>query len=243
MRQLLLLLVFVSTAYASDMQRDWQRAIDRDDGRTIERLLASVDPTLRNEKGKTALMVAAKIGDHALLDDLRAAGLSTATRSYTGGTALMYAVLGNQVDMARRLLGLDQDTVNASSTNGWTALMIACAKGFPEMARLLVDSGADPNIDDAYLWSPLMRAIDNRHKPVIRYLLALPQIDVEHRNENRATALHVAASIHDIETVRLLLGLGASPDFPNAKGQTPIDIARVNGDAAILQLLEATSKP
>ena len=195
----------MTPARRQQLQVKWRRAIDQDNLEDLWQLLAIVDAKDTNEKGKTALMAAVKVGDFCLLQELQQLGLSVQQRSSTGGTALMYAVLGNELKMIEHLLPLTDD-INAQSTNGWTAVMIAAAKGFDEAIVRLVDAGADANIADVYQWSPLMRAIDNKHTAVVSALLGLP-VAVNHVNENGSTALHIAVIAEDIDTVKQLLKL------------------------------------
>lgn len=208
----------------------WQRAIDRDDAQALWRLLPRADITQTNEKGKTALMSAARLGDHKLYDALKSKGLAASDRSATGGTTLMYAALGNQLSMIRAAVSEQSDPsyLNAQSTNGWTALMIAAAKGFSQSVELLVELGADPSLADAYQWSPLMRAIDNRHESVVQYLLTLNNIEINATNENGSTALHVAVLKNDVSAVRLLLQAGIDVSVSDAGGKTAHGIAVEN---------------
>jgi len=222
----------------------WKRAIDRDDIESIRRLLAHVDVKLANNKGKTALMAAVKTGQHELVEKLRQRGLGLADRSFTGGTSLMYAALGSQSSMISYLLDENrrsnqfQSFVDAESTNGWTAVMIAAAKGFDEVVeQLVVEGGANAWLADAYQWTPLMRAIDNRHKSVIDYLLGLDHVALNQVNENGATALHVAVEKGDTYTARLLIERGINKGVRDNVDRTALDIAIDRSDRSLTQLL------
>ena len=222
----------------------WKRAIDRDDVQVLRQLLSQVDVKLSNDKGKTALMAAAKTGDLDLLESLLQKGLTLDDRSFTGGTSLMYAALGRETGMISYLLDATrgaanfQSYVDAESTNGWTAVMIAAAKGFDGVVQQLVEEGqADAWRADAYQWSPLMRAIDNRHAAVIHYLLELDQPLLSSVNENGATALHVAVEKGDVETVKLLLNKSIDRDTRDNAGRTALDIAVSRSDKSIMDLL------
>ena len=219
----------------------WKRAIDRDDGEALWRLLSQVDVLGSNDKGKNALMAAAKIGDKELLEALVRHGVRIEDKSLTGGTALMYAVLGNQAQMIDYLLTRTQH-LDAQSTNGWTAVMIAAAKGFDGALKQLVEAGADANLADVYQWSPLMRAIDNKHREVINYLLALPGPALNEINENGSTALHVAAQFGDVETVELLLERGADSSVLDKNGDSAEDVARLNAYPDIARFIKQSRR-
>lgn len=232
----------VADVPASD-ELQWKRAIDRDDTNTLRRLLNRVDVKLTNEKGKTALMASAKTGQLDLLETLLQSGLGIEDRTMTGGTSLMYAALGRQHAMisyllnARRGMGDFQRYVDAESANGWTALMIAAAKGFDSVVEQLVHEGdADAWLADAYQWTPLMRAIDNRHTAVIRFLLEMDKQVLNAINENGATALHVAVEKGDARTVKLLLGGSIDREIRDNAQRTALDIAKSRRDESITRL-------
>lgn len=230
-------LIEATAAEAVKLKSDWKRAIDQDKADELWRLLSKVDVSVTNEKGKTALMSAVKIGDKCLLEELLQRGLSISDKGYTGGTTLMYAVLGNQSEMIDLVLSRKPE-LNAQSTNGWTAVMIAAAKGFEDPMQQLFSAGADVNLADVYQWTPLMRAIDNRHSSVVNYLLSLSETDVFHLNENGSAALHLAAQAGDETVVVRLLELGADVGLADKNGYTAKQIALDNNHAAVARLLD-----
>ncbi len=205
-------------------ESEWKRAIDQDKAEDIRRLLSSVDVKITNDKGKTALMAAVKIGDQCLMEELLRRGLKMSDRGYTGGTALMYAVLGNQVEMIDQVLAYKPD-LNAQSTNGWTAVMIAAAKGFESAMSMLKEAGADVNLADVYGWTPLMRALDNRHSAVVGYMLSLPEVDLNYLNENGSSALHIAAQTGNASAVSRLMQRGADTEVRDKNGYSAADVA------------------
>lgn len=213
---------------------EWKRAVDQDNAADIRRLLHKVDVDITNDKGKTALMAAVKVGDHCLLQELLQRGLKISDRGYTGGTSLMYAVLGNQSEMIEQVLSYKPE-LNAQSTNGWTAVMIAAAKGFDSAISALHEAGADVNLADVYGWTPLMRAIDNRHGAVVEYLLSLPDIDIAQVNENGSSALHVAAQASDSPAVTRLLQRGANTEATDKNGYAPAEVATLNGHDSLAE--------
>ena len=123
---------------------------------------------------------------------------------------------------------------------GWTALALAAVKGYTDVAEVLLDAGADQGVRDAYGWTPLMRAVDRRRPEFIRLLLESPGADLTVRQEDGATALHIAAASGDLQIVRLLVSHGADRSAEDRNGNTATAIARSAGHADIAEYLEGT---
>ncbi|MDW3684266.1 ankyrin repeat domain-containing protein [Cupriavidus sp. CV2] len=56
------------------------------------------------------------------------------------------------------------------------------------------------------------------------------------------TALMVAASSKQLDTLRLLLAKGASPHIQNLNGDTALSLAQSGGDSEIVQALQAAAR-
>jgi ankyrin repeat protein len=202
-------------------RKAWVRAIGNDEIARIKLMIAQHDPVqllaLTASNGKTALMVASKLGDLPLAKVLAGAGARINAVTETNGTALMFAVLGNQKPVAEWLFtqGADIDVVGS---NGWTALTIAAAKGYDQLLTWLIDRGANTQVRDVYRYTPLLRAVENNHETSAELLLSLPDTDVNIQNEFGNTALHHAVSTGNVSMVTLLLESGADPSVLNREG-------------------------
>lgn len=174
--------------------------------------------------GKSALMVAAKKGDLALAKSLVAQGASVHETTVTNGTAFMFAILGNQSEMAEWLYEASAD-INVVGSNGWTALTIAAAKGNADLLQWLLDRGADGQTRDVYRYTPLLRAVENGYIETATILLTLPKTDVNAQDEYDNTALHHAISSSNVSMIRLLLANRARSDIDNRKGLSAQDLA------------------
>ncbi|KAG0207420.1 hypothetical protein BGX33_006835 [Mortierella sp. NVP41] len=82
----------------------------------------------------------------------------------------------------------------------------------------------------------MVAATENKHC-VLRYLLALPSIDVDQQDDEGETALYQAAAAGSTECVQLLLLAGASTSLGNEEAITPLIIASYNGFLTICRLL------
>ncbi len=215
------------------VRQAWLRAIGNDQAARLKRLIRLHDPAellaITANNGKSALMVAGKVGDLPLVTSLVGAGARIDETTQTNGTALMFAVLGNQRAVAEWLVARGAD-IHVIGSNGWTALTIAAAKGHLALLQWLVELGADAQGRDVYRYTPLMRAVENNHESVVSVLLSLPDTDVNVQDESDNTSLHHAVSAGNVSMVQLLLEHGASATLRNRQGVTAVMLAAGNPD-------------
>ena len=76
----------------------------------------------------------------------------------------------------------------------------------------------------------------------VRALLDADVAALRGRSDDGWTALHLAAHFGHVEVVRLLLAAGADPETGNHEGQTPADVARQAGRAAIADAIDAGAR-
>jgi hypothetical protein len=87
-------------------------------------------------------------------------------------TLLMYASANNYVDAVELLLAQETVSVNMSSPlMGWSALTFACQNGHVEVAKKLIEQGANVNGTDVGGFSPLYIAALNGHVEVTQLLI------------------------------------------------------------------------
>ena len=84
----------------------------------------------------------------------------------TGFTAFLFAVRAGSVDATRALLDAGAD-VNDKLSDGESALVVATANAHWELASLLLDRGADPNLAGAG-WNALHQTVHSR-RPNLGY--------------------------------------------------------------------------
>ena len=225
----------VETALPIDpaVRQVWLRAIGNDQAARLKRLIRLHNPAklllITASNGKSALMVAGKVGDLPLVTFLVGAGARIDETTQTNGTALMFAVLGNKRAVAEWLVARGAD-IHVIGSNGWTALTIAAAKGHLGLLQWLVELGADAQARDVYRYTPLMRAVENNHESVVAMLLSLPDTDVNAQDESDNTSLHHAVSAGNAAMVQLLLQHGASTTLRNRRGMSAVMLATGNPD-------------
>ena len=220
----------------------FMHAVKNDDVELIAHL-AKTQPNidLTDASGKSALMVAAKAGNSELVKLLLDKGAQPEKTNNNGGNAVMFACIKGDIETVRLLLS-NGVNVNARGSNGWSALMIASAKGHAEVVTMLLDEHADVNTVDVYDWTPLHRASFENNEQVVKVLLAAPQLKLDARDDQGATALHHAAIQGNLHISRLLIEYGASVQTVDLKGLTPENYAQQKGFDDLAVILNSSAE-
>ncbi len=204
-------------------------------GELIGRLLeAGANPNLPLQMNETPIMTASRSGTVAGVNSLIAAGAEVNVREDSRHqTALMWAAAQGHVEVGRALIeaGADLEARSkvrpmlmfADATNGgafdqgvtenlggYSPLLFAAREGHLEMARLLLNSGADVDGVAGNGSSPLVVAAHSGHTELAIELLE------RGANANSMgagyTALHAAILRGDLAVVEALLDNGADPN-------------------------------
>lgn len=150
-------------------------------------------------------------------------------------TRLMQALRNGDRQLFQKILRESPAVVNGKGPGGSTPLMYAALYGDPASIRLLLQSGADPNLKNDALATALMWAVDDAEKTG---LLVEHGADVNARSAEGITPLIVAAGWFGSSPVlKLLLDHGANPSAASPLGITALAEASVFGDARAMKLL------
>lgn len=187
-----------------------------------------LDHRVRIEGSKTLqspLRVAIGQGDLSLVRQLLDAGADLHDLG-DGNSPLGWAGTNGQSEIARLLL---ERSARTEHPKEHPPLLAAAHSGHPEVVRLLLAAGADPDpADGRHGDTALMRAANGGHDEVVLMLLDAGA-NIHATDPTGCTPLHFAARNGELSTVRLLVQRGASPTARDQEGLTPRQKAENSG--------------
>jgi len=189
----------------------------------------------RNEGGVSALLWAYYSGQHGVAERLLASGVEL---------NIFEAAAAGDLARTRALLARDPGLVDACTADGFSALGLAAFFGRPEVLKLLLNEGADPNSPsrNAMRVTPLHSAAANREPELsLRMVETLLRsgADPNVRQHGGWTPLQQAAAHGRSQMVDVLLSHGADPAARSDDGQTAADKAAEGGYGEIAELLRS----
>ncbi|UNF62747.1 ankyrin repeat domain-containing protein [Spiroplasma poulsonii] len=109
-------------------------------------------------------------------------------------------------------------------------------KNNPEIVQLLLDKGADVNLQNKNGDIPLITAIKNNDLKMVQLLLD-NGADINLQNKNVDIPLITAIKNNDLKMVQLLLDKGADVNLQNKNGLIPLDYAMDRNNKELVQFL------
>lgn len=216
-------------------EQDIFAAIKSGDAERVQEL-ATQTPGLagaRDENGVSALMQARY---HFRMDMVEALLSAGPTLDIFEATAL------GQTGRVQEMLEAEPDLVNAWSPDGYPLLGYACFFGHFEVAKLLLERGAQPNVASRNPMKvfPINSAASGKHSGIVKLLLEHGS-DPDAAQNSNYTSLHSAAHNGDVATLKLLLAHGADPKPKTNDGKTPLDMAEDGGHEEAAELLRTAA--
>lgn len=179
---------------------------------------------------------AVKRDDAAAVRTLLGRGFDPDTLDPTGLSGLYLAMREPAPKVAAALIEWPKTNVEIRTRDDESPLMMAALKGHLDLARTLIERGADVNKTG---WTALHYAATGGHLAIIELLLEHhAYIDAE--SPNGTTPLMMAAQYGSIDAVRLLLEAGADPKLKNQLGLSAIDFAHRVDRAEAAELIART---
>ncbi|MBA3873084.1 MAG: ankyrin repeat domain-containing protein [Anaerolineae bacterium] len=163
------------------------------------------------------------------------------------------------------LLIAQPDLANARSADGLSAALLATYYGHPDIAKLIVEHGANlnlfeaasvgqlatvqsiltaqPDLINSYApdgFFPLALAAFFDHTDIVAFLLDQgADVHQAATNAQRVNALHAASANRHLEIARLLIEHGIDVNAKQEGGFTPLQAAAQNGQLELAELLLA----
>jgi ankyrin repeat protein len=211
------------------MVQDIFTAITANDKERVAQLIAAEPGAAhaRNANGISALMQARYENRLEIVDLLRPAA---------GELDIFEAAALGDVVRLNKLLANDGELVKARSSDGFTALHLACFFGQLEAAETLVRHGADSNAVSPSRIAVIHSAAASRNAALLKLILGAGA-NPDAQQQRGYTALHEAAMHNSVERAQALLDAGADPAVKSDADQTAADMAVQNGNREVVELL------
>lgn len=186
----------------------------------------NADVNYSNASGKNSMMMACFGGHLKVAHQLFEHGASVDTRDKGGSCCIHWAVDGGKTGCIQWLLdnGINVDVEDDSGCS--PLIRLASMNGSVDVARILVENGADVNKVDKFRKSSLMAAAVNGNLALVE-LLVENGANLHAENEYGKTAVDFAKSFGRKEVAAYLTSLmqGSSADVEGEKDQTePEDV-------------------
>jgi ankyrin repeat protein len=184
-------------------------------------------------------------GDSVSAGKLTTRGPWSRDYTWTKITPLIIAVFATNLDLAKLLLGLDNDkslstfTIDERERNGFHFLHAAACWGSSEMVALTISHTKDVNVADSNGKTALMEAtLKNKPDSVRQLLRADASADFSDIRGN--TALIIAGYFGLDDCLKELIDARVSLDLTNLKGETALIRASAEGhDDCVRRLIKA----
>ena len=228
---------------------------------------AGADVHTKNENGCSPLHYACESGALDVVKMLVEAGAGVRVTDNTEGTCLMFAADCGHTETVRYLVGLPEVDVNHQDSEDWTALHHArrdadvvqvlidagadiemknyygflplhdaCESGTLDIVKIFARLGAVYAADNI-VHSCLSLAAESGHTETVRYLVGLPEVEVNHRVGDDKTALHCAVHMNHSDVAQVLIDAGADIGTKDNEGRSPLHYVCNDGLIDIVKML------
>lgn len=194
------------------------------------------DLTLLNAGGRTPVHVADESETLKLLLDK---GAEVDIQDRLGNTPLHYAVVSRDRERVSLMITQYEPSINLQNQAGSTALHLT---NDTDIAQMLLMAGADPNVPDLNLNTPLHVAVRGRHKEIVKMMLE-KSADITLTNAAGKTPVNMSK---DREMKNILLGkisatpnqLAGPPCSTNQKKPTTVASEKAAAKSAVSDSVE-----
>ena len=188
-------------------------AIGTGDCDTVRWLIEQgVDVNHCDKEGFTAVLNAAQQGNLDVLKLLKESGANIHVQNEMGRNSIMSAAIGTGDCNTVRWLIEQRVDVNHCDKEGFTAVLNAAQQGNLDVLKLLKESGANIHAQTKMGENSIMAASGGTGDYNTMRWLIEQGIDVNHRNERGATAVHCASQRGNLDVLKFLKGICTNID-------------------------------
>uniref|UniRef100_A0A8C7ZXR1 Ankyrin 1, erythrocytic b n=1 Tax=Oryzias sinensis TaxID=183150 RepID=A0A8C7ZXR1_9TELE len=212
--------------------------------KALDHIKNGININIANQKGNTALHIAALAGQEKVVAELVNYGANVNAQSHV--TAMHSVII-------------------MPKQKGFSPLYMAAQENHLEVVKFLLENGANQSLPTEDGFTPLAVALQQGHENVVALLInygtkgkvRLPALHIAARNDDTRTAavllqndpnpdvlsktgftpLHIAAHYENMSVAQLLLNRGANVNFTPKNGITPLHIASRRGNVMMVRLL------
>uniref|UniRef100_A0A8C5HXM9 Ion transport domain-containing protein n=1 Tax=Gouania willdenowi TaxID=441366 RepID=A0A8C5HXM9_GOUWI len=156
----------------------------------------------------------------------------------SGASPLHHAARGGHISLIQFISSVvNSQELNSCDEQGNVPLHWAVEKNRVESCKALLDLGADPNVLNTVLLSPLHMAINLQHNNLVALLLSYSVTDCNLQGDLENTPVILACSSNNCEALELLLKHGGKLCQQNKLGHFPIHAAAFAGARKSMEVI------
>jgi ankyrin repeat protein len=195
---------------------------------------------IKNRAGLSAIESARLLGDTAsekLLQDAETQRQSQPSRD------LMFAVRANDLAKVQKILEAKKVNLNETDEQGFSPLLWSAREGYTDIVKILLAAGADPNQNDLWMGATAGHKAAFWGREEAMKLLIAHGLNLDARGGyNGYTALMDAVTRNHLAVAKVLIDGGANTSIRGHDDMNAIDIAKMNGNQKMIDLLTEEPK-
>jgi ankyrin repeat protein len=186
-------------------------------------------PFIKNKEGLTAIEFAFDLHRMEII-------LTLINNDFLNSDPIIDAIFDNSLSRLKQLLGDNKKKINQELSSAfYTPLHYASYNGKLQIAKYLIENGADINVQTLDLYTPLHFAIKYGHVNLAKYLIE-QGADINLQTYKKEAAIHISIAKGLYSLSKLLIDKGADLTM-SAEHGTPLHYAEMYGDLKIAKHL------
>ncbi|KAG6396438.1 hypothetical protein SASPL_142588 [Salvia splendens] len=201
------------------------------------KILASAgsDFGLCSDSGQSAMSIAGLARWHLVFQQAVLEVIRTGTIARSSNpevfSSLLFVARANDADAMMKLIQHQDLDIDETYDAGFSAVMVAAAGGHVEIFRLLVNAGADVELQNNYGETAVTLAKASQKRD------AFAEILISTKGDMSKSDLHRAARFGNQDLVQELVSKGFDVNLLDCDGYTPLMFAAKSGDGTMCELL------